>query len=504
MKRSAAATVDPEVREISAQPGAQTAFLASPADICIGGGEAGGGKSFALLLEALRHVNVPGFGAVVFRREFPEIKRQGGIWDQSLDLYSGTGAVPRSGESLDWTWPSGARVSFSHMSHTNDRYTWKGAQIPLILWDQLETFAEEQFWYLLSRNRSMCGVSPYQRGTCNPVPEDDSTGGWLHRLLQWWINPTTGLAIPERSGVIRWFVRTEAGEVDWADTREELTSRHPTSEPKSLSFVHMPLHENRALLSINPGYVANLKALDFVERERLLGGNWNVKPAAGLIFNRAWFQLVDAAPAEGRDCRGWDKAGGEDQKSDRSAGVRLRRVDLRDEQGKVTGTQFYITDALATRSLGPEREALIAQVASTDGRSVRIHLEQEPGSGGKDSARSTISRLAGFHVTAEVATGPKTARWAPVGAQALAGNFFIVRGDWNEDFLRELHNADGSNKTHDDYCDALERAFRALTLGLPSTHLQFGVARSAPRAPLPYSEVVKQIVASNAARRGRR
>ena len=73
---------------ISAQPGPQTAFLQTRADICIYGGAAGGGKTVGLILEPLRHVRrVPGFSAVFFRRTTPQITNPGGLWDESLNFY---------------------------------------------------------------------------------------------------------------------------------------------------------------------------------------------------------------------------------------------------------------------------------------------------------------------------------------------------------------------------------------------------------------------------------
>ena len=71
---------------IRPQPGPQEAFLASSADIAIYGGAAGGGKSWGLLLEGVRHVSNPEFGAVYFRRTMPQIKNEGGLWDESEKL----------------------------------------------------------------------------------------------------------------------------------------------------------------------------------------------------------------------------------------------------------------------------------------------------------------------------------------------------------------------------------------------------------------------------------
>src|SRR5207253_1292413 len=125
-------------------------------------------------------------------------------------------AQPNENEHF-WRFPSGAKIKFSHMQYEKDRLSWKSAQIPLICYDQLEEFTESQFWYLVSRNRSTCGVAPYIRATCNPVPDDDEVGGWLCKLIAWWIDQETGYAIPERSGVIRWFVRRSDDKLEWRE-----------------------------------------------------------------------------------------------------------------------------------------------------------------------------------------------------------------------------------------------------------------------------------------------
>ena len=97
---------------ISPQPGPQSAFLSSDADIVIYGGAAGGGKTYALLMEALRNVDVPGFGAVIFRKNANQVLAQGGLWDTSRALYAGLGQM-RLTPSPRWTFPSGAKISFA-------------------------------------------------------------------------------------------------------------------------------------------------------------------------------------------------------------------------------------------------------------------------------------------------------------------------------------------------------------------------------------------------------
>lgn len=175
------------------------------------GGSAGGGKSFGLLLEPLRHVHNPRFGTVIFRRTYPEIMGTGGLWDTAGEVYPQLGAVPnKSGKS--WRFPSGATVVFRHLEHEGDVYAWQGAQIPLIGLDELTHFTARQVFYLMSRNRSTCGVRPYGRATCNP-----DAGSWVAEFLSWWIDQLTGFPVPGRAGVLRWFYR-KGDDIHWFDS----------------------------------------------------------------------------------------------------------------------------------------------------------------------------------------------------------------------------------------------------------------------------------------------
>src|SRR6266481_1729355 len=153
---------------ISGQPGPQTAFLRSEADICIYGGAAGGGKTVGLILEPLRHVSrVANFAAVFFRRTTPQITNPGALWDESLNFYPRLGGTPHLGVH-EWRWPRASKIKFSHLQFETTVHDWQGAQIALICFDELTHFTAYQFFYMVSRNRSTCGVRPYIRATCNP------------------------------------------------------------------------------------------------------------------------------------------------------------------------------------------------------------------------------------------------------------------------------------------------------------------------------------------------
>lgn len=274
------------MRTVRPQPGPQTAFLATPADVAVYGGAAFGGKTWALTYEPLRHIKVPGFGAVIFRRESVQITNQGGLWDESQDLYPLAGGRAVVGD-LEWRFPWRTKVSFRHLQHETDKVNWQGSQIALLGFDELTHFTASQFWYLLSRNRSTCGVRPYVRCTTNPEP------GWVKELLAQWVDKTH--PDPAKSGELRWLVRHK-GELVWAHGRDELARRFPGKRPKSVTFVRASIWDNRIGMEKDPDYLGNLQALPPVEQARLLDGDWDVK-REGLCYPGLADCVADFDPA---------------------------------------------------------------------------------------------------------------------------------------------------------------------------------------------------------------
>lgn len=429
------------------------------------GGSAGGGKSYSLLIEALRYAKVTGFGAVIFRRTFPRITAEGALWDQSWKIYPHAGGKANQ-SNLTWVFPSGAKIQFAHLQHQSNLQDWHGSQICLLCFDEACEFSEKQVMYLLSRNRSTCGVRPYVRMTCNPDSES-----WLAGWVDWWIDQETGYPIRERSGVLRWFAR-DGDNLVWANSPDELRAlTSPAVLPRSFTFIPAKLEDNPTLERTNPEYRANLEALPTVERERLLGGNWKIRPMAGIVFPRDKWQFCQQLPAGAKLVRYWDKASTSLGTGARTAGVLVGMVDEGPNQ------RFFIGDGIAGRWADLERENIIKATAEMDrsryGWRVTTCVEREPGSGGKDSARSTIRNLAGFSVGERPARTKKHIAWKPLAAQVQAENVWIVTGDpdspsWHYgEFIQELDLLSGDAKQDGsllkDYADAASGGFNELT-----------------------------------------
>ena len=433
------------------QEGPQTQFMATPANVCIYGGAAGGGKSYGLLLSPLRYKNVPGFGCTIFRRNFNQIFSQGGLWDESMQIYRGIrGADPKIARGQWWFRDKDgnivSKVTFAHIERDEDVHKWQGAQICEIGFDELTHFSEKTFFYMLSRNRSTCGVTPFVRATCNP--DADS---WVAKFIEWWIDKDTGYPIQERSGKIRWFIRRNET-LYWANTRQELweqfdlQTEEERQEPRSVTFIASKLQDNKELLRVNPGYLANLKALSVIERERLLNGNWKIKAAAGLFFKRTQLgDILDKVPNDViRWVRCWDLAATEkteDGDPAYTSGVLI---------GKRKNGRYVIADVINRQMSASDVRKTIKLTAQADRaayKRVRIRLPKDPGQAGKEQAESYIKYLAGFDVKTVAETGSKEARAEPMAAQWQAGNFDLVAGPWNEEYLLQLENfPDGSSR----------------------------------------------------------
>lgn len=440
--------------EIGPQPGPQHMFLSTPADVAVYGGAAGGGKTWALLLDPLRHVGNGAFSGVIFRRTYPMVRNEGGLWDTSYPLYTLLDAKPKETD-FEWKFPSGATLRFAHMQHENNKLDWQGSQIPFIAFDELTHFSETQFTYVaFSRGRSMSNVKPYVRATCNP-----DASSWVKPFLAPWVDKTSPLRA--ESGEILWRTTgAEGGAVKWY--RESELTPEIRAEAVSFTFIHASIFDNPILLKENPAYLAALKNLPPVERQRLLDGDWDVVPAAGKVFNRQWANFVTEVPRKPQitivssygtkqevttvndnsapyyAVRFWDFASTEKElegtrsnpEPDFTVGAKMMR-------SRDLYTMLHIVRGQIAAG---EIEELVYEIALRDGYDVAVRWEIEGGSAGRILNASLMRKLQDFDAFGVSPQGSKLTRFKPVAQMAQAGGFQLLTASWNEIYLNELHH----------------------------------------------------------------
>lgn len=185
-------------------------------------------------------------------------------------------------------------------------------------------------------------------------------------------------------------------------------------------------------------------------------------PRKGGMFDVDMIEIVDAEPSPAWmiQARYWDKAGTKAEKARGrgafTAGVKLAKIRRGPYKDK-----FIVLDVIRQQWAAGPREQAIKNTAIRDGKSVRVYVEQEPGSGGKESAENTVSMLAGWIVAADRPTGDKVLRAEPMASQIAMGNFLMLRAPWNDAFLHELRMFPvGAQK---DQVDAAAAGFNMLT-----------------------------------------
>lgn len=238
----------------------QNIFMTRPEPEALYGGAAGGGKSDALVVEALRQVDIPHYKGLILRKTFPELSE---LIDKSLLYYPQ--AVPGcryNATSHSWVFPSGARIIFGSLQHEQDKLKYQGRAYDFIAFDELTHFGYDEYIYLLSRNRpNGPGTRVYMRATANP-------GGIGHG----WVKERFITPAPPMTPI------TET--VDWHSP----DGTHYRQRRKRI-FVPSTVYDNQALMQNDPSYVARLASLPEAEKKALLYGDWD--SFSGQVF-REW------------------------------------------------------------------------------------------------------------------------------------------------------------------------------------------------------------------------
>lgn len=427
---------------IKPNEGAQTKFLQAIADFVIYGGGRGGGKTWALLLEAARYCHIPKFNAVIFRRTYPQIEASGGLWDKSCEIFPHLGGKANRSQ-FKWTFPSGASCRFRHLKDEADLLNVQGAEICYIGLDELTHFTLKMFSTLLGANRSTCGVKPFIRASCNP-----DANSWVAQAVEPWLK-SDGFPDPDRTGKVKKF-DVESDGIIW---------RSPTDESMTMTFIPALVWDNPSLLNKDPMYIQRLKGMQLVERERFLNGNWKIKAEAGTIFKREWIEVGAPPTIEAGDrlVRYWDLAATTSQ----NATTGDYTVGLLMHYHAATDT-YWVRDVIRQRLTPANTNQLIEQTAHRDGRMVKIRWQQEGGAAGVRDSINLQQILRGFDACGEIELRDKVSRALPVSYMCEQGKVKLAIAPWNRDLLTECELFPNQCK-HDDIVDGVSGAFNSIS-----------------------------------------
>ena len=221
------------------------------------GSRLGGGKSDALVTEALRQVNIPWYKGLILRKTYPDLTE---LIEKSLRYYTQSYPGARYNDSKHfWQFPSGAKIYFGAMQYTKDRTKYQGKAYDYIAFDELTHFTWDEYSYLFSRNRpNGPGTRVYIRASANP-------GGIGHG----WVKQRFITAAPALTRIIT-PLRVRYPDGTWHEYR------------KDRIFVPSTVFDNKALLDNDPEYMSKLAMLNEAEKNALLYGDWDT--FAGQVF----------------------------------------------------------------------------------------------------------------------------------------------------------------------------------------------------------------------------
>lgn len=470
---------------------------------------AGGGKSRICLTKNLDGINDPNFRCTIFRRTYPELKRQGGLIDESKEVYKDFKGEYKS-QAMLWQFPSGATIAFSAIGSDDDLGSWQGSQLVRALVDECaDKWTEKQILFLLSRLRSAHSkIHPQLILSCNP-----DINSFLKNWVDFCLDPDTGVPVEGTESRIRWFATLD-NKVYWADSPEECFELHgkprgmiyahgineaelekyPKDKlallfmPKSFRFIPTGVFDNPYLLPPrNTSYLPNLLSQPHVNQLKFLHGSWTAKESSTGYFKREWVQRVDFPPnVVTARCRAWDFAASEASTTsshvpDWSVGVKMSR----DKFGI-----YYIEDVVRFQARTDKVLKTVVETAVLDGLdNCDVVIPVDPGAAGKSAAQYYMKTLAehGVAVRTKGTTGhsSKLTRFKPLCAMAESGCLRVVgSGDWQDEFFAELENFEDNNrKQKDDQVDAASDAFVMLarTVTIPT----FSVPVISQASPIP-------------------
>lgn len=232
------------------------------------GGAGGGGKSSAMLMDALRYVDVPGYAALILRRTFMELDGPGALMSRSREWLAGTDARWNE-QRFRWTFPAGSTLSFGYLQAANDVYQYAGREYQFIGFDELTTFRANDYRFLFTRLRR-----PSMPDADEPLPEDPDARRRREEArkhaaaladVPLRMRAASNPGGPGHAWVKARFIDKEVDEDDPKDTPERARRR---------IFIPAKMTDNPHL--DQDSYLESLNQVDPTLRARILDGDWDV------------------------------------------------------------------------------------------------------------------------------------------------------------------------------------------------------------------------------------
>lgn len=278
---------------IKANSKPQMEFLAASEYEVLFGGAAGGGKSYAMVIDPLRYIDVSKFTAIIFRRTFPELESS--IIPAAKTIYYAAGATYHEQKKV-FTFPSGATIRLGFMQHADDWSSYQGSPLCGQYFDELTNFLEVQYTQMGIWNRSECSVHPYRRASSNPGGQGHS---WVkQRFID--TCPAQHDGEPRYSDLARmWWQPMKSGNTFW--------HKAPNGDWLTRKYIPSRVFDNEDLLQNNPHYLAQLLSLDKSRMKAYLEGDWDV--FEGQFFSMWRRELHVVPPIRQEIPSGFAKAG---------------------------------------------------------------------------------------------------------------------------------------------------------------------------------------------------
>jgi hypothetical protein len=274
----------------------QAAFLDLRGREALFGGAAGGGKSMALLMAALQHVHVPGYAALILRKDTQRLSLAGGLIPRSHAWFADQPGVRWNAARREWSFPTGvsrATIQFGYLAHPENKYRYASSEFHYIAFDELTELGEEEYQFLFSRLRrtNTSGVPLRVRAASNP---GNVGHGWVKRRFIDGRKPSIGME--EIGGAAYQLAGSRELDSRQLDEHEFDPHRAPILMADERTFLPSLIDDNPHLDAVS--YRQSLASLPPLARERLLHGDWSVCET-GLIRPEWLREFVEGARETG-------------------------------------------------------------------------------------------------------------------------------------------------------------------------------------------------------------